>query len=273
MKAVGPAAAHAEIDRAVAQAFTSAGRSRGPVAAACLGLAGAGRPDDQAAVRAWAARIELAAAIEVVGDVALPVALLPHGFGVAVVAGTGSCVLGRAADGRTARSGGWGPLLGDEGSGYALVLDALKAVALAADRRGPATTLTGRLLARMGLGEPARLIPAVHGPDWDRSRLSELAVNVIRAADEGDVVAGAIVARHCEVLAACVAAVLTDLGLPRAGWSLALAGGLLVQAPTYRDRLLLRLSAIGLRPADVLAVSEPAEGAVRLAVSLAGASG
>src|SRR5207245_4854437 len=53
MKAVGPAAAFGELDRATETAFAAAGLPRGPVGSACLGLAGAGRPQDQEAVRAW----------------------------------------------------------------------------------------------------------------------------------------------------------------------------------------------------------------------------
>jgi N-acetylmuramic acid 6-phosphate etherase len=265
LKAVGPAAALAALDRAVNAAFAQAGLERGRVGAACLGLAGAGRSEDQAVCRAWAARANLAEAVEVVGDMALPVALLPDGWGVGVVAGTGSSVWGRAPDGRTTRAGGWGSLLGDEGSGYALALAALRAVARAADGRSERTTLKDRLLKRMGLADPTGMIAAVHGPDWNRTRLAELAVEVIRAADDDDPVACQIISTQVTELAACVAAVVTDLGLSREGVPLALAGGLLVHAPTYRDRFLAALKGASIQAGYVLSVSEPAAGAVRLA--------
>jgi N-acetylmuramic acid 6-phosphate etherase len=264
MKAVGPAAAFAEIDRAVSAAFAAARLPRGPVGAACLGLAGAGRPDDQATVRAWADRVKLADAVEVVGDVTLPVALLPEGWGVAVVAGTGSCVWARAADGRTARAGGWGALLGDEGSGHALAVGALRIVARQADR-GERSSLAERLLSRMGLPDATRLIQAVHGGDWDRTRLSTLAEDVIRAADDEDPAAGELVKREISELAESIATATLAAGIPPDGIPLALAGGLLVRAPTYRDRLLRKLADRGIRPNHVVAVSEPAEGAMRLA--------
>jgi N-acetylmuramic acid 6-phosphate etherase len=267
VKVVGHAAAFAEIDRAVAAALGQAGLPRGPVAGACLGLAGAGRPEDQAAVGAWAARTGLAETVEVIGDMALPVALLPEGWGLAVVAGTGSSVWGRAADGRTSRAGGWGPLLGDEGSAYVLALAALRAVVRSADGRGGRTTLAERLLGRMQLGEPTELVHAVHDGGWDRSRLAKLAVDVVRAADEGDMVAGELVAQQVCDLAGCVAAVVAALAIPPEGIPLALTGGLLVQAPTYRDRFLAAVGQLGIRPVHVLAVSEPAEGALRLAAA------
>ncbi len=99
-------------------------------------------------MREWAARTQLAATVDVIEDAALLLAAgTPDGWGVAVVAGTGSMAFARAADGRTARAGGWGPLLGDEGSGYAIALAGLRAAARAADGRAPATPLTDRLLA------------------------------------------------------------------------------------------------------------------------------
>jgi N-acetylmuramic acid 6-phosphate etherase len=266
--AEGPSAAFAEIDRAVEQAFTNANLPRGPVGAACLGLAGAGRAEAQAVVRKWAKRIRLANSIEVVGDVALPVALLPDNCGVVVVAGTGSCVWGRAADGRTARAGGWGPILSDEGSGYAMVLAALRAITRAEDRRAAASSLADRLLQRMGLRDATQLAAAIHGGEWDRARLAAMAEEVIRAADEGDDVATEIVSQGAADLAGCIAAVIGSLPLPRDGVSLALAGGLLLNAATYRDRMLMQLKSRDIRPGLVLAVSEPAEGALRIAMTL-----
>ena len=273
LRAVGRAAAFAELDRAVTAAFTQAGLAPGTVGVACLGLAGAGRPEEQSAVRAWAAGAGLADTIEVVGDVALPVALLPDGWGVAVVAGTGSCVWARSPDGRTTRAGGWGPLLGDEGSGYALAVEALRLVTRRADRRGRATSLTERLLGRLGVQDPSALIQVVHGGEWDRTRLARLAPEVIRAADEGDIPAAELVDRQIRELAGCVAAAAAGLALPRDVLPLAMAGGLLVNAPTYRDRLLRQLRELGIRPSHVLSVSEPAEGALRLACAAADQAG
>ena len=266
MKTVGPAAAFAEIDRAIERAFANAALPRGPVAAACLGLAGAGRPDDQAAVRAWTARARVADVVDVVGDVELPIALLPGRWGVTVVAGTGSCVWARSPDGRTARAGGWGPLLGDEGSGYALVVQALRAACRAADQqKRPA--LTERLLSAMQLANPAQLISAVQGGGWDRMRLAGLAHVVIRAADDGDATAKELVAGQLSELAGCVTAAISPLGLPSDRLPLAFAGSLLVKGASYCERFLAHLAALGILGEPVLLVPEPAEGALRFAAS------
>ncbi|QJW94059.1 N-acetylmuramic acid 6-phosphate etherase [Frigoriglobus tundricola] len=104
-QAVGTPAALGALDEAINGAFCAAGRVRASVRAACLGLAGAGRPGDQEVVREWAARVALAGTVDVIEDAALLLAAgTPHGWGVAVVAGTGSMAFARSADGRTARA-------------------------------------------------------------------------------------------------------------------------------------------------------------------------
>ncbi|HUR54577.1 MAG TPA: N-acetylmuramic acid 6-phosphate etherase, partial [Gemmataceae bacterium] len=179
---VGTEAALASLDAAVDAAFRDAGKTRRPVRAACLGLAGAGREADQAVVREWAARVALAADVRVIEDAALLLATeSPDGWGVAVVAGTGSMAYARGSAGRTARAGGWGHLLGDEGSGYAIAIAGLRAAARSADGRAPATPLTDRLLAALGLTRPEELVAAVYR-GGDRAGLAALAPVVLEAA-------------------------------------------------------------------------------------------
>jgi N-acetylmuramic acid 6-phosphate etherase len=267
LHAVGSERALVALDEAVTKAFAAARRERVPVATACLGLAGAGRPEDQAIIKDWAARVHLAASVDVTGDTPLLLAAgTPEGWGAALVAGTGSMAFARDRDGRTARAGGWGYLMGDEGSGYALVLAALRAVARAADGRGPTTELTGRFLARLGLSQPQELVGAVYRGGLDRTALAALAPLVFEAADADDTVAARIVADEVEQLANTVAAAACQLDLQRAPLPLAFAGGVLLAAPGYREKILAALAARGIRAEPVALVREPAEGAVRLAL-------
>jgi N-acetylmuramic acid 6-phosphate etherase len=266
-QAVGTPAALAALDAAADQAFAAAGQKRGPVRAACLGLAGAGRPKDQEIIREWAARTKLAARVDVIEDAALLLAAgTPEGWGVAVVAGTGSMAFARSADGRTARAGGWGPLLGDEGSGYAIALAGLRAAARAADGRAAATPLTDRLLAACGLTRPDELVGVVYR-GGDRATLAALAPVVLEAADSGDAVAREIVSTAAAELAAAAAAAARSLGLG-AQFPIALAGGLLASCTGYRTRFLAAVAERGLQADPVTIVTEPAEGAVRLALAL-----
>jgi N-acetylmuramic acid 6-phosphate etherase len=268
-RAVGKVAALAALDAATNSAFAAAGRSRRPARAACLGLAGAGRPDDQQVIRDWAARAKLAATVDVVADAALlPAAGTPEGWGVAVVAGTGSMAFARAPDGRTARAGGWGALMGDEGSGYAIAAAGLKAVARAADGRDPATALTELLLTVLGISRPEELIATVA---HDRAAVAALAPVVLDAAAAGDAVADDIVRTAAAELASAAAAAARQLALGPAV-PVALAGGLLLESADYRRRFLAALAGCGLTADPVAVVAEPAEGAVRLASQWCGAT-
>jgi N-acetylmuramic acid 6-phosphate etherase len=268
-RAVGEARALAALDEAVARAFAAAGIERVQAGSACLGLAGAGRAEDREGVLRWARRARLAERIEVVTDAALLLAAgTPDGWGLALVAGTGSIAWGRTAEGREARAGGWGYLLGDEGSGYALALAALRAVVRAADGAGPLTALSERLLGHLRLSEVRELVPLVHGGPLDRAALAALAPVVVASAD-GDAVAAGIVEAQARELARTAAAVARRLDFEGWAFPLALGGGLLVGCESYRLRVLGALREEGLRPEPVTPVPEPAEGALRLALAAA----
>jgi N-acetylglucosamine kinase-like BadF-type ATPase len=137
-KAAGEAAARAAIEAAVRQAYAAAGLDFAPPLAAGLGLAGVDTPADVERQSAWAAGYLPGARIRVANDVELALwAGTPAGWGLAVIAGTGAIAYGRAPDGRAARVGGWGWLLGDEGSGFDIGLRARRgAVPTAAGGRG-----------------------------------------------------------------------------------------------------------------------------------------
>ena len=173
MQAVGVTRALKAIEDAIAAAFAAAGRPPAKVRVAVLGLAGADRPQEQDLVRTWAERFGLATQVQVVNDAQLLLAAgTPEGWGIALVAGTGSIAFGRTRDGKIGRAGGWGYLLGDEGSAYALVINALQEVAHAADGRGQPTILTERLIYAVGGQRPMDLIPAVYRGGWDRTALA-----------------------------------------------------------------------------------------------------
>ena len=120
--------------------------------AICCGMAGVDRPEDVAAIRAILTRIGQKADLLVVNDALIALeAGAPGEAGVVIVAGTGSIASGRDADGHAARAGGWGHVLGDEGSGYWLGRQALQAVVRASDGRGQATSLTASVLNHYGV--------------------------------------------------------------------------------------------------------------------------
>ena len=144
----------------------------------------------------------------------------------------------------------------------------LRAATRAADGRAPGTLLTDRLLAACGLSRPEDLVGVVY-QGGDRPALAALAPTIIETADDGDPTADGIVIAGAGELAAAAAAAARQVGLATP-LPVAMAGGLLASCPTYRSRFLESLSNRGITAEPIAIVTEPAEGAVRLA--LAGAS-
>lgn len=265
LHAAGEAAALAALEDAIQQACALAAIQPRDVRVACLGLAGAARPDDQERLRAWATRTLPDVELRLVTDMALALAAgTPEGWGVAVIAGTGSAIGGRAPDGRLSRAGGWGWALGDEGSGFAVGLGALRAVVRAADGRGPQTALHEAVLAHWSLPDPSRLVATVYRTPFPRAEIAALTPLVEQAAAAGDTVARALLTEAGRELALGVATVIHGLAL-QAPVPLALAGGVLTRGRAVAEALLAHLSDSGVICAPVQRVLEPAQGALVLA--------
>lgn len=269
-RAIGIEAATLNLETAIDAAWREAGIAPRTVSAACLALAGTGRLVDRTLVHDWASARNLATRIEIVPDAdAVLAAGTPEGWGVAVIAGTGSLAVGRGPDGQTSRAGGWGELVGDEGSGYAVALTALRAAAKFADGRGPDTILLSRLMARLKAGSPSEIVTAVHQAGRDRRYLATLAIDVVAAANDGDVIARRILSDAASDLAEMVRAAADKAGLSDLPFPLAVTGGLLLNTSLVRDRIVDSLEAAGLAPSPVTTVADPAYGAVVRARALA----
>jgi N-acetylglucosamine kinase-like BadF-type ATPase len=127
------------------------------------------------------------------------------GPGVVVIAGTGSGALGQDPAGRQARAGGHGFLLGDEGGGYWIGREAVRAALRAADRIDPPTELAQ--VARAAFGDLVSAVQEVHRHPADRTLLTRLVPAVVAAAGAGDATAGRILAEAADHLAALAEAV------------------------------------------------------------------
>ncbi|MEX2176849.1 MAG: BadF/BadG/BcrA/BcrD ATPase family protein [Pirellulaceae bacterium] len=271
-RAVGFEVAQANIAAAIAAAFADAARSPAQVAAACFGLAGAGRADEQARIATWATSAGIARHVRVCGDAELVLAAATHErAGVALICGTGSLAWGRSAAGQTARCGGWGYLLGDEGSGYAIALAGLRAAARATDGRGTPTELLALFQKQLGAGEPHELIARVYAPEMTRERLAALAPIVFEAAAT-DAVAQRIVKQAAGELTDLVSSVVWRLDLEPHGYTLAVAGGTILHGLNYLQGVVANLTDGEDLPSQVVLVEEPVRGAVALARALAGAA-
>jgi N-acetylglucosamine kinase len=243
------------------------------IAGLCLALAGVARPEDHAAWRSvvgrWveAAQLDLAIGAERATITHDAMAALVGGTGkregVVVIAGTGAIAFGANARGHEARASGWGYLLGDEGSGYWIGLEGLRAVLRAEDGRGPATALRERLLAAKGLNRPQQLIKPMYA-EWKPVDVAALAPAVLEVAAGGDVVAGRIVVSAAAELGSAASAVLRQLELLSTQTEVVAAGGLW-DGPLLRQRFAAQLRESAPLAEVISPRAEPVIGALMLA--------
>jgi len=201
--------ARAKFVRVMSECLANAAKSAGidlsgtRFRAACLGMSGG--PEDKAAllqeliqtdhmIVTHDARIALAGAMS-------------GGAGTIVIAGTGSIAYGENERGESARAGGWGYVFGDEGGGFDIARQALRAILREHEGWGPRTALTPALLELTEAEDANVALHRFYTPEWPRSRVAGLARIVNRIAEEGDPVAIAVLdgaAQHLASLAAAV---------------------------------------------------------------------
>ena len=224
---VGIEEASANIQIAVERARAAAGIPRRRFDAAFLGMAGVVSALDRATIKAMAKSLDLAAPEHIGVDHDCRIALaggLSGRPGIVQIAGTGSSTYGRTADGSSWRSGGWGELLADEGSGYWLGAGAMQAAVQSYDGRIGATSLLPRVLQHLELDHIDDIMHRVYVMRLTRSEIAAMGRLALDAARDGDAVAIDLIARGTELLAACVEAVAKRLKLEH-DCELALVGG------------------------------------------------
>jgi N-acetylglucosamine kinase-like BadF-type ATPase len=238
-------------------------------AAICLGIAGVDRPDDAEVVRDIMKRIvHNKARVLVVNDALVALeAGAPGRPGVVVIAGTGSIAYGRNERNEAARAGGWGYMLGDEGSGYWIGRAAVRAVLREADRRGPATRLTELLLQYYGVSRPQDLIHLVYQGTLRPAAIASLAQCVQTAFSDGDPVAIGILRGAADQLESSALSVARRLEIVGSEFPFVLAGGIFRAVPWLEEELARRLSLASPRSRTILLDIEPAAGAVLLALA------
>lgn len=124
--------------------------------------------------------------------------------GIVQIAGTGSITFGMNEVDKTARSGGWGYLFDDEGSGFYMGNEALRAIFQDFDGRGFATDLTGLVLKHYNVSYVPDIIGQVYGHEHPRSAIAPLSKYVVEAAVANDEVAKNIILKACESMVSCI---------------------------------------------------------------------
>jgi N-acetylglucosamine kinase-like BadF-type ATPase len=236
-----------------------------PLGAGWIGMAGSDRPEDREAFTA--ALSHMVRGLRVTNDAELVLSGTPDGTGIALIAGTGSIAYARNAAGVTGRSGGWGHIFGDEGSAFTVAVEALRAVAAAADRRGPETRLTEAMLTFWDAGTPQQLITRVYAPEVKKGDIAAATPQVVEAAESGDAVALAILTHAADDLAALVMSLARRIPFD-APPIVACTGGLILRSAIVRNRVAAGLDA-DLARGDLLPMNDIAVSAARAARRLA----
>jgi N-acetylglucosamine kinase-like BadF-type ATPase len=224
---VGLEAAIRHVVSAVGSACDRAGVVPQQITAACIGLAGVSHPDHHR--RMLSALKEALPIPDITLETDARVALAGatgNRPGIVIIAGTGSIACGINARGRFARAGGWGPTIGDEGSGSYIGRRALEAIVMAYDYRGEPTIMMEPVLRYFGVSSPPELPPVIYDSPADvHSRIAQLSKIVVKAAQEGDKVARAIIKDAAEELAKAAIAVIEQLKMEKDTFNLSYVGG------------------------------------------------
>lgn len=232
---VGFAKASFALEDTALRALREARQETESVRAVCAGVAGAGRPRIARRLVSYLSHAFPQATVRVITDIeiALEAALGQDDLnsrkraGIVIVAGTGSAVCGRNSAGKTARAGGWGPWIGDQGSAYDIGRRAVEAALRARDHLGPPTTLGEKILRAEEVDAETQ--------DWD-TLLERIAKRpdavfpklfpvVVETAAGGDAIAQQILTGAARSLASLAKAVIDSLGLADQSFTVSKSGG------------------------------------------------
>jgi glucosamine kinase len=239
---------------------------RGRIGAVCAGAAGVDTPEAEERLRQLIAARVRGATVQVVHDTELILAAAELTTGIALIAGTGSVAWGRDASGRVARAGGWGYLLGDEGSGYGIAREAVRHALRLADQGQPPDRLTQKFTAACTVQRAGQLIDHFYANPERRYWAGHARV-VFELAAVGDSAARRIIDNAAADLGNLVRTVHVAVGRPTPPLPVVLGGGVLVHQPELRVAVRQALAGDGLtdlRPLD----RDPAYGALFLAEQL-----
>jgi N-acetylglucosamine kinase-like BadF-type ATPase len=261
LPSVGEQLAGQQLTEVLGRLVAGARAAGGRVITVCAGAAGVETAREQEVMTALISERVPGAEIRVVHDSQIVLAAAEFEHGIVLISGTGSVAWGAAPGGRYARAGGWGYLLGDEGSGYTLALAAVRHVLGRIDRGEAPDELTDALIRECGLADRHELLSYVYARP-ERAYWAARTGPVFRLAGDGDRVSRELVASTASALAALVRTVASRLDR---GGPVVCAGGQLVNQPGLVAMLRAELVTDGITDVRVLDRA-PVHGAIRLAL-------
>jgi N-acetylglucosamine kinase-like BadF-type ATPase len=238
----------------------------------CAGLGGASRSGVARRVKTFFERGYPNAQVLVTTDLELALdAAFGASEGIILLVGTGSAAFGRDANGRTARAGGRGPWISDEGSAFDIGRRAVQAVVLAEEHRGPVTALSGRILEFLQARNWGQLSEQIaKNPDAVFPKTFPLVAELAEGGDDvsRDILAGAAASR-----ALLVSNVAHELGWSDRAVPIAKVGGAQGRSQYFDSAIDAEVKKAVPQSTNVPTNISPAEAAVRIAVRLASAKG
>jgi len=266
----GPANLRLLSDGELARHFQGIAKSFPKPDALAIGMAGARTEADRKRIGRAAAKAWPGVPCYATGD--LETALMaaddpPKSYGqmsrVLVLSGTGSCCFGRSTEGKNAKVGGWGHILGDKGSGFEIGLRALKAVVYYFDRDGEWSALGQRLLRTLQLNEPNDLIGWVQTAS--KTDIAALAIEVFKARASRDGIAADILAGAAESLARDAVSCARRLVRRNVPVQFVFAGSVLLKQPRFAQRVASKLKSLWPNAVISPLTQESVRGALALA--------
>ncbi len=262
----------------ILQAVNAACREAGievlQIAAACIGLAGVSQPDYhrqmldalKAALPIPTVQLETDARVALAGATG-------NQPGVVIIAGTGSIACGINSRGRFARAGGWGPIMGDEGSGSYIGRRALESVMMSYDFRGEATSMTAPVLRHFGVSSPPELTTVIYDSSSKekgevQSKIAQLSPIAVEAAEQGDQVATGILCDAARELAKTAIAVIDQLRMERDTFRVAYVGGVFEAGELVLKPLRDEIQKIAPNAEVAPPIDAPVIGAAKMAIAV-----
>jgi glucosamine kinase len=263
--ASGSHAATEALLKATDDAIERAGIGRDQLQAAVLAIAGIDTQAVASHVRASCPDTWI-----VVNDVVGAWAAATDGSpGVGAISGTGSNVFGVGRDGRAWSAGGWGHLLGDEGSGYWLAVQSIKAALADRERSGPPTALSRAAVEFFGVSSVEALAARVYGESLSKDEIAAFAAETARAAHAHDAVAVGLYERAARELGRQVAAVISQTGLG-GEFPVGLVGSAFKAGGVFVEPLAAVVREVAPRACVTVVETAPVAGCLRLAARVAG---
>lgn len=267
---VGIEVATRNVERAVNKALVEAGIAIRNVEYAYCGIAGSDHPEHRQQVieslQIFFPRgnfiVDTDARVALTGAVGF-------GPGIVIISGTGSVAFGRNQNGEESRSGGWGPTLGDEGSGYWIAREGLSAIVRAHDGRGYATSMTTLLCDEYGMCNADDLPRFVYAATTHADDIARYGKLVIEAAQNGDDVAREILNRGGSELAECVLAIARRLHMSDSEFCVAYVGGAFHAGELLLSPMRLRIQRDAPGASLIQPKNTPVEGAAMMAMHTA----